>query len=71
MIKWIKNLFCKIIGIKQCQCPENMDEHVEYFTEVPEPEIPVYTENSIDKLDHCPKHTRYRKSCPDCKELMI
>ena len=63
MIKWIKNLFCKIIGIKQCQCPEDMDEHIEYFTKVPEPEIPVHS-------DHCPKHTRYRKSCPDCKELM-
>ena len=63
MIKWIKNLLCKIIGIKQCQCPEDMDEHIEYFTKVPEPEVPVH-------LDHCPKHTRYRKSCPDCKELM-
>jgi|ETNvirenome_2_30_1030614.scaffolds.fasta_scaffold28029_2 hypothetical protein len=22
MIKWFKNLFCKIINVKQCECPE-------------------------------------------------
>ena len=64
MIKWIKNLFCKIIGIKQCQCPEDMDEHVEYFTKVPKPEIPVH------KLEHCSGHTRFRKSCPLCLEIV-
>ena len=64
MIKWIKNLFCKITGIKQCQCPEDMDEHVEYFTKVPEPEIPVY------KPEHCSGHTRFRKSCPLCLEIV-
>jgi hypothetical protein len=64
MIKWIKNLFCKIIGIKQCQCPEDMDEHVEYFTKVPEPEIPVH------KPEHCSGHTRFRKSCPLCLEIV-
>ena len=59
MIKWIKNLFCKIIGIKQCECPE--DEHIEYFTKVPEPEIPV-----LVLKDHCDKHNRFRKKCPEC-----
>ena len=59
MIKWIKNLFCKIIGIKQCECPE--DEHIEYFTKVPEPEIPV-----LVLEDHCEKHNRFRKKCPEC-----
>ena len=59
MIKWIKNLFCKIIGIKQCECPE--DEHIEYFTKVPEPEIPV-----LILKDHCEKHNRFRKKCPEC-----
>jgi len=59
MIKWIKNLFCKIIGIKQCECPE--DEHIEYFTKVPEPEIPV-----LVLKDHCEKHNRFRKKCPEC-----
>ena len=70
MMKWIKNLFCKIMNIKQCQCPEDMDEHVEYFTKVPEPEIPIYTENSIDKPKHCDSHLRFRKSCPNCQELV-
>ena len=39
MIKWIKNLFCKIIGIKQCQCK---DEHLELYEDVPESEITVH-----------------------------
>ena len=59
MIKWIKNLFCKIIGIKQCECPD--DEHIEYYTKVPEPEIPV-----LVLEDHCEKHNRFRKKCPEC-----
>ena len=46
MIKWIKNLFCKIIGIKQCECPE--DEHIELYTKIPEPEVPIYEEKK-----HC------------------
>ena len=59
MIKWIKDLFCKIIGIKQCECPD--DEHIEYYTKVPEPEIPV-----LVLKDHCEKHNRFRKKCPEC-----
>ena len=67
MIKWIKNIFCKIIGIKQCQCSEDMDEHMEYFTKVPEPEIPLYTD--VDgKAVKCATHNRYKKSCPICRE---
>ena len=58
MIKWIKNLFCKIIGVKQCECPD--DEHIEYYTKVPKPEIPKW---------ECGVHNRYKKSCPTCKEL--
>ena len=61
MIKWIKNLLCKIIGIKQCQCPE--DEHVEYFTKVPEPEIPVH------EPQHCKGHRRFRNNCDDCRKV--
>ena len=40
MIKWLKNFFCKIVGIKQCECPE--DEHIELYTKIPEPEVPVH-----------------------------
>ena len=66
MIKWIKNLFCKIIGIKQCQCPE--DEHIQLYTEVSEPETPMYTD--IDgRAVKCGTHNRYKKSCPTCKEI--
>ena len=62
MIKWIKNIFCKIIGIKQCECPE--DEHIEFYTKVPEPEIPVHEEKW-----KCNTHNRYKKSCPICREI--
>ena len=38
------------------------DEHIEYFTKVPEPEIPVHE----DKPTHCGSHTRFIKSCHQC-----
>ena len=69
MIQHIKNFICGLLGIKQCACPEE-DEHVEYFTKVPEPDVPVYTENPIDKPKHCSGHTRFRKSCPLCQEIV-
>ena len=65
MIKKIKNFICKLFGIKQCACPEE-DEHIEYFTKVSEPEISVHEE----KPKHCSGHTRFRKSCPLCRELV-
>ena len=49
MIKKIKNFICKILGIKQCACPEE-DEHIEYYTKVPEPEIPIYN-NKLEKIN--------------------
>ena len=69
MIKWIKNLLCKIIGIKQCQCPEDMDEHIEYFTKSKEPDMLVL-KNEDELKKHCDSHLRFRKSCPLCQELV-
>ena len=69
MMKWIKNLFCKIMGIKQCQCPDDMDEHVEYFTKSEEPDIPVF-KNEDELKKHCSGHLRFRKSCPRCQEIV-
>ena len=37
----IKKFISKLFGIKQCECPEE-DEHIEYYTKVPEPEIPKW-----------------------------
>ena len=54
----IKKLISKLFGIKQCACPE--DEHIEYYTKVPEPEIPKWK---------CGTHSRFKKSCPICKEI--
>ena len=68
MIKWIKNLFCKIIGVKQCECPE--DEHVEYYTKVPRPDFMVLENENALKKEHCDSHLRFRKSCPRCQEIV-
>ena len=69
MMKWIKNLFCKIMNIKQCQCPEDMDEHIEYFTKSEEPDMLVL-KNEDELKKHCDSHLRFRKSCPSCQELV-
>ena len=66
MIKKIKNFICKLFGIKQCACPEE-DEHIEYYTKVPEPEIPVHKDES--NL-HCSGHLRFRKTCPRCLKIV-
>jgi len=63
----IKKLISKLFGIKQCECPENIDEHAELYLKVPEPDVPLYTD--VDgKAVKCATHTRYKKSCPVCKE---
>jgi hypothetical protein len=59
----IKKLISKLFGIKQCACSE--DEHIEYYTKVPEPEIPVHEEPKWK----CTTHNRYKKSCPRSEEL--
>ncbi len=58
MIKKIKNFICKLLGIKQCACPEDMDL---------QKEIPIQKE----KPTHCPRHLYFRKSCPGCQELLV
>ena len=44
-----------------------MDPHEELMLHVPEPEIPVYKEDS--RL-HCSGHLRFKKSCPRCLEIV-
>ena len=60
----IKKFISKLFGIKQCKCSE--DEHIEYYTKVPEPEIPVHEEPKWK----CTTHNRYKKSCPICREVV-
>ena len=60
MFRKLKNFICKLFNIKACQCDE--DEHIEFFTKVPEPDTPVHEE----KPKHCGSHTRYIKSCHQC-----
>ena len=43
MIKKLKNFICKLFGIKQCACK---DEHLELYEDMPEPETPIYKEDT-------------------------
>ena len=54
MFKKIKNFICKLLGIKQCACPEDMQ--VEIFNEEEDKPKPI----------HCGSHTRFIKSCHQC-----
>ena len=54
MFKKIKNFICKLLGIKQCACPEDMQ--VEISNE----------EDDKPKPMHCGSHTRFIKSCQQC-----
>ena len=47
-----------------------MDEHAELYLKTPESDVPVYTENPIDKPKHCERHLRFIKRCPDCIEVV-
>ena len=61
MIKKLKNFIWKLFNIKACQC-DDVDEHVEFFTKTPEPDVPVHE----NKPKHCGSHTRFIKSCHQC-----
>ena len=63
MLKHFKNFICSLFNIKACQCE---DEHIEYYTKVPEPDVPVHEEVKLTKPMHCGSHLRYKRSCPAC-----
>ena len=60
-----RNFISALFFIKRCKC-DDVDEHVEFYTEVPEPEVPVHEEVKSIKPMHCGSHLRYRRSCPAC-----
>ena len=64
MFRSIKSFICNLFNIKACQCDE--DEHIEFYTKVPEPEIPVHEEVKLTKPMHCGSHLRYMRKCPEC-----
>jgi len=63
MLKHFKNFICSLFNIKACQCE---DEHIEYYTKVPEPDVPVHEEVKSTKPMHCGSHLKYKRSCPAC-----
>jgi len=70
MIKKIKNFICNLFGIKQCACPEDMDEHAELYLKPVESDTPVYKNEKAVKAEHCSGHKRFRKTCPLCLEIV-
>ena len=59
-MKFIKKLICKIFHIKACQCPNDVDEHIEFFTKSPEPDVPVHVEP-------CNLHRYFKARCGYCQ----
>ena len=47
-----------------------MDEHEELYLHVPEPDTPVYENEDAVKKEHCDRHLRFIKRCPDCIEVI-
>ena len=46
---------------------QEIDEHVEFYTTVPDSDVPVYKDEKA--ATHCSSHTRFRKSCHVCVEV--
>ena len=61
MFNRLKSFICKLFKIKACKCDE--DEHIEFFTKVPEPNIPVH-------VDPCPRHRYFKAKCPMCQAAL-
>ena len=58
MIKSIKRFICNLFNIKACKCDE-VDEHIEFYTKVPEPDVPVH--------EPCNLHSYFKAKCPYCQ----
>ena len=57
MIRKLKNFICKLLGIKQCACPEDMQVEV--------------LNKEEEKPTHCGSHSRFRKTCPACIAITV
>jgi len=57
MIKKLKNFICKLLGIKQCACPEDMQVEI--------------LNKEEEKPTHCGSHSRFRKTCPACIAITV
>ena len=66
MIKKIWNWIKKIFKPQK----QEVDEHEELYLHVPEPDTPVYENEDAVKKEHCDRHLRFIKRCPDCIEVI-
>ena len=63
MIKYLKKLWKKFFGKTSKTLPENMGEEVVKHTPT---DLPVL----VLKPQHCGTHKRFKKSCPNCQEVI-
>ena len=54
----IKKLISKLFGIKECACPEDIEEPIILENETP-----------VEEKWKCGTHNRYKKSCSICRQL--
>ena len=48
---------------------EEKDPHLQFYEDELEPEIPIHVE-TIKKPEHCTTHSRFKKSCLKCQEIV-
>ena len=60
MFTHLKNFICSLFNIKACKCDE--DEHIEFYTKVPEPDVPFH--------EPCPRHRYHKNKCPMCEAAL-
>ena len=63
MIKYLKKLWKKFFGKTSKALPENIGEEVVRHTPT---DLPVL----VLKPQHCVTHNRFKKSCPNCQEII-
>ena len=61
MFNKLKIFICKLFNIKACKCDE--DEHIEFYTKVPEPDVPVH--------EPCNLHRYFKAKCHMCQAALI
>ena len=68
MIKWIKSLIEKIFGKKEE--PVILEDEEKYLED--EAKMAQYLEDKIVEPEkiQCNTHSRFKKSCPECREAI-
>ena len=65
----IKNLWEKFTKWLFNWQEEEKDPHLVLYEDVLKPEVPIHVE-TIKKPEHCTTHSRFKKSCLKCQEIV-